>query len=89
MWSPRIHPQRANAALPLPLVTITFDQDMFAGDPSDSSSVRDLANYSLEAATADDAQILAANYDPQTRTVLLSVAGIQPDAYVLTVRAQA
>ena len=78
-------PNEANVALPMSLVTLTFDDDMFAGDPNDAGSVRNPANYQLTPTNGPPAKILAANYDPLTRTVLLTVADIVPEEYTLTV----
>ena len=40
-------PPNSIAALPLAFIDVTFDQDMFAGASTNSSSVTDPANYSL------------------------------------------
>ncbi len=78
-------PPGSIAALPLAFIGVTFDQDMFAGAATNSSSVTDPANYSLVGQSAGAATIDAVQYNPNTRTALLIVSGLVADSYTLTV----
>ena len=78
-------PPESVAALPLPLLSVTFDQDMFVGPSSDTSSVTDPANYVLTGATSGRIAVQAVQYNPISRTALLTVFGLSADQYTLTV----
>src|SRR5262249_10179816 len=72
-------------ALPLSLITVTFDQDMTAGSPSDAGSVINPANYTLVGADHQAAEVDAVTYDPASHTALLQVSGLTPEQYTLTI----
>ncbi len=78
-------PPNSIAALPLAFIDVTFDQDMFAGASTDSSSVTDPSNYSLVGQSTGAATIEAVQYNPNTRTALLIISGMTADSYTLTV----
>ena len=61
-------PPDSVAALPLAFLDVTFDQDMFVGPATDSSSVTDPANYTLVGSATGAATIQSVQYDPTTRT---------------------
>src|SRR5262249_38630697 len=74
------------AALPLGLVTVTFDQDMHVGTAAEAGSVINPANYALTEAGGRSATISKVTYDPTTRTALLTVEGLFPGSWKLAVR---
>ncbi len=78
-------PNQSIAALPLSLVTVTFDQDMIADSATDVNSATDPANYTLIGANGQAATIVGVNYDSATNTALLDVEGLTPQAYTLTI----
>ncbi|MBL8533517.1 MAG: putative Ig domain-containing protein, partial [Betaproteobacteria bacterium] len=72
--------------LPLPFMSIQFNQDMFAGDATLSGSVLNPANYTLTGAGTGTYTVQSVQYDAANRTVLLAFGNLLPDAYTLTVR---
>ena len=78
-------PRGANVALPFSLVTVTFDQEMFAGDPRSDGSILNPANYTLRDDAGGMPRILRVEYDPVTLTVLLRLASVAPRDYELVV----
>ncbi|MCA9137966.1 MAG: hypothetical protein KDB00_14440, partial [Planctomycetales bacterium] len=72
-------------ALPLPLVTVTFDQDMFVGSGNEPMSVINPINYRLTNKTGHSAVIRSIRYDSATRTALISAEVQDPGEYVLVV----
>ena len=78
-------PADSVAALPLAMLSVTFDQDMFVGAASDTSSVTDPADYVLVGAVTGRAAVQSVQYNPATRTALLTVFGLAGDDYTLTV----
>ena len=80
-------PTEASVALPFPLITVTFDQDMLVGDSDDPAGVTFAGNYALVGEVNGQAPIHTVVYDAQTRTALLSVGPLTTDHYTLTVRA--
>ncbi len=78
-------PNNANVALPFSLISIAFDQEMQAGDPSAFGSAINPENFQLLDETGFAAQIRRINYDPITRTALLIVSGLGQHNYTLTV----
>ncbi len=78
-------PKGSIAALPLGFLSVTFDQAMYAGAATDSSSVTDPANYSLVGDATGKATIASVQYNPSTHTALLLLDGLPGDHYTLTV----
>ncbi len=78
-------PNGAVAALPLPFVSVVFDQDMFVGDAANPASVVNLDNYVITSDTAGNPIIRSVVFDPDNRTALLTVEGFVPGDYQLTV----
>ncbi|MFH1842062.1 MAG: Ig-like domain-containing protein, partial [bacterium] len=78
-------PSEAIAPLPLPFISVTFDQDMFVGDSSIAQSVLNTANYTLTGGVTGARPVETVTYDPEGRTVLLTFEGLLPDSYTLTV----
>src|SRR5262249_45457075 len=76
------------AALPLGLVTVTFDQDMFVGAATDPASVVNRDNYGVVDAHGTHATVRSVTYDRSKRTALLSVEGLVPGAWTLVVSDQ-
>src|SRR6185436_19289882 len=64
-------------ALPLSLVTVTYDQEMFTGEGTEIGSVINPLNYSLISLAGDPATIRRVDYDPASRTALLHVEGLE------------
>ena len=79
-------PKGSIAALPLGFLSVTFDQAMYAGAATDSSSVTDPANYSLVGDATGKATIASVQYNPSTHTALLLLDGLPGDHYILTVK---
>jgi len=71
--------------LPLPFISLTFDQDMYIGAATDSDSILNPTNYRLVGAGTGVHVIQHLVYDAATRTVLLNVGNLMPDAYTLTI----
>ncbi len=69
-------PEGGLVALPLSLLGVTFDQDMYVGEASDADSVLNPANYTLTAADGTPLPILQVIYDSETRTALLVARGV-------------
>ncbi|MBM3523620.1 MAG: APHP domain-containing protein, partial [Alphaproteobacteria bacterium] len=78
-------PNASAVALPLPFISVTFDQDMFDGAASLAESVLNLSNYALVGATTGEQILQGAVYDEATRTVLLTLPALLSDSYTLTV----
>src|SRR4029453_9246165 len=55
-------PDQTIVALPLPLIAVTFDQDMAAGNPTEAGSVLNPANYTLVGADGVAATIAGVTY---------------------------
>jgi YD repeat-containing protein len=72
--------------LPLPFMTVTFDQDMYLGTASDDASVLNPGNYELVGTATGPAAVQAVVYDATTRTVLISFADLPADRFTLTIR---
>ncbi|MGE3310329.1 MAG: Ig-like domain-containing protein, partial [Limisphaerales bacterium] len=79
-------PDTGVAALPLTVITVTFDQDMRAGSPAEADSVLNPAHYHLEGATVGVIPIQGVTYDAPSRTAHLAISGLLPDDYELTIR---
>ncbi|MCA9186965.1 MAG: tandem-95 repeat protein, partial [Planctomycetales bacterium] len=79
-------PREAAVALPLPFVSVTFDQDMLVGNADDPGSVINPDNYALVGENTGTHAIRSVQYDARTRTVLLQFDGMLADQYALTVR---
>jgi YD repeat-containing protein len=78
-------PHLGAAALPLASLTVTFDQDMAADDPSQTGSVLNLANYTLTGTTSGAVAIRSASYDAAARSVTLRFDPLAPDSFALHV----
>ncbi|HND23400.1 MAG TPA: putative Ig domain-containing protein, partial [Rhodocyclaceae bacterium] len=78
-------PDQAVVTLPLTTLTVTFDQDMYAGSATDSASVLDPAVYQVVRQNGSLVDIASVAYDATTRRVTLTVAGLDPDLYDLRV----
>ncbi len=78
-------PDESIVALPLPEITVTFDQAMVADSATDPASVTDPDNYTLVGADGQAATIVGVAYDSTTHTALLQVQGLTPQSYTLTV----
>ncbi len=78
-------PNQSVVALPLSLISVTFDQDMIADSATDSASVTNPANYTLVGADGVAATVVGVTYDASTRTALLQVQGLTSEEYTLTV----
>ena len=78
-------PDGSVAALPLPIITVTFDQGMVAGSTADPASATNSANYTLVGADGTAATVDAVTYDSASDTALLQVEGLRPEQYTLTI----
>ena len=78
-------PDQSIVALPLSLVTVTFDQAMLADSPTDPNSVTNPANYTLIGADGQAATVVGVTYDAATNTALLDVGGLTAESYTLTI----
>ncbi|HSC16225.1 MAG TPA: pre-peptidase C-terminal domain-containing protein, partial [Gammaproteobacteria bacterium] len=72
--------------LPLPAISVTFDQDMFAGSATTAGSVTNPASYALLAAGAEAVAIREVVYDAATRTATLLFDPLAAGDYQLLVR---
>ena len=79
-------PARAAVALPLPFVSVTFDQDMLVADASQRGSVLNPENYVLIGKTTGEQVVPRISYDAENRTVVLIPANLLADEYTLTVK---
>ncbi len=77
-------PASAVVPLPLPFISVTFDQDMSV-DGAQSGNVLNTANYKLVGAAQGTIAVQSVVYNAATRTVLLAFGPLLPDAYTLTV----
>ena len=75
----------AAVALPLPFVSVTFDQDMLVGNANDPGSVLNPDNYSLVGDTVGELSIRSVKYSARARTALIVADGMLADNYTLTV----
>ncbi len=80
---------QATLPLPLPIVAVSFDQDMFAGDPTSALSVINPANYRLVGEVVGVAPVRSVVYDAQTRTALVFFDQLLADSYTLIVDSDA
>ena len=78
-------PRAAVVPLPLPFISVTFDQDMFVGDAGLAQSVLNTANYTVTGGVTGARPVQSVTYDEEGRTVLLTFQALLPDAYTLTV----
>ncbi|MEY8839986.1 Ig domain-containing protein, partial [Cribrihabitans sp. XS_ASV171] len=78
-------PQDAVVPLPLSVLTVRFDQDMFAGDPTSTASVANAENYTITGSDGTEITPNAIVYDAANRLVLIKVANLTDDTYSLTV----
>jgi YD repeat-containing protein len=72
-------------SLPLPIITVTFDQDMFVGNATQIGSVVNPNNYLLTGQQHGEQLIHNVVYDTGARTAILSLANLPADHYELTV----
>ncbi|HEY6817505.1 MAG TPA: putative Ig domain-containing protein [Croceibacterium sp.] len=80
-------PAGAQIALPQPFLSVTFDQDMFAGAANAAGSVLNPQYYTLQGAVTGAQAIRSVTYDATTRTAYIAFGSLLPDAYTLTVGA--
>ncbi len=78
-------PEDGTLPLPLPFITVVFDQDMFAGDAALPGSVLNLANFKLVGDVVGAVTLQGLRYDAATRSVLLVTGALRPDRYTLTI----
>jgi len=78
-------PDQGLVALPFMTSAVVFDQDMLDAGPVDPASVLNTANYAIVGETQGEVAIESVVYVPETHTVLLTVLGLQPDAYQFTI----
>ncbi|NLS91835.1 MAG: hypothetical protein GXX96_06600, partial [Planctomycetaceae bacterium] len=78
-------PANSVVALPLPQITITFDQDMAADDGNSSDSVLSTDNYYLFGQRTGAVSIQSVAYSGEGRTVSLVTDALEPDIYELYV----
>jgi large repetitive protein len=71
--------------LPLPFITVVFDQDMSVGDAAHPGSVLNLDNYKLVGDAVGAVTLQGLRYDAATRSVLLVTGALKPDRYTLTI----
>ena len=74
----------AIVALPQGTISVTFDQDMFAGSANDTTSVLNPANFEVVSASGKITP-QSVRYNAKTRTVLLDFNTLTPDHYELRV----
>ncbi len=79
-------PPGATESLPLGTISITFDHDMFQGNPTDSRSVLNPANYQLLSDTGITIPITAVSYNASSRTAVLATSAMEPGGYTITVK---
>src|SRR5262249_10776191 len=78
-------PLQGVVSLPFGLLSVTFDEDMLAGDPTDPHSVLNPANYTLDGDETGPVPITSVTYDPASRTALISFDNLNADHYTLQV----
>ncbi len=78
-------PDESVVPLPLPFVSVSFDQDMYTGDGDAATSVLNPSNYILAGAVTGPWTVQSVTYDAEYRTVLLTFDRLLADAYTLTV----
>ncbi|KPJ75957.1 MAG: hypothetical protein AMJ54_13385, partial [Deltaproteobacteria bacterium SG8_13] len=79
-------PTDAIVPLPLPFISVTFDQDMLVDDPALAESVLNPNNYTLGGDVTGLQPVQTVVYDPGGRTALLTFQALLPDSYTLTVQ---
>src|SRR5207249_1963421 len=77
-------PSGSVVALPLGQMTVTFDQDMFVGQGTESGSVINLATYRL-LGSSGPVPFSQVFYVAASHTVFLTFPALQADSYTLTV----
>ncbi|MCH2247748.1 MAG: putative Ig domain-containing protein, partial [Crocosphaera sp.] len=75
----------SHVTLPNSTILVTFDQDMFVGTATNSSSVVNPSNFKLTGTTLGTITPETVQYDVQTRTVQLTFEALLPDSYELRV----
>ncbi len=78
-------PTGSTIPLPLPFLSVMFNQDMFAGDASLAQSVLNPANFRLVGAGTGAQVVQSVQYDAEHRTALLTFGQLLPDTYTLTI----
>ncbi|HWY88731.1 MAG TPA: pre-peptidase C-terminal domain-containing protein, partial [Gemmataceae bacterium] len=78
-------PPQGIVSLPLGSVSVTFDEDMLVGDPTDPHAVVNPANYQLTGDNSGAVTITSVSYDAATRTALLEFNNPNADHYTLKV----
>jgi len=70
---------------PFGSLSVTFDSDMFVGDPSDPHSVLNPANYQLTGDNAGPIRIQSVSFDQFSRTATLNFDSLDADHYLVQV----
>ncbi|MCU0870895.1 MAG: putative Ig domain-containing protein, partial [Pirellulaceae bacterium] len=78
-------PAEGLVALPLPGLSVTFDQPMSVGSGAEAGSVVNPDNYVLVGETHGEMLIRGVSWDPAHRTVWLATDWLEPDRYQLEV----
>src|SRR5205823_3589130 len=78
-------PPAATVALPLGSVSVTFDRDMFVGQPTDPRSVLNPANYALTGEGTGAVAVVSVAYDQASRTAVLGFDALAANRYRLEV----
>ena len=78
-------PPQGIVSLPLGTVSVTFDEDMFVGDPTNPHAVVNPANYQLAGDNSGMVTITSVTYSASTRTALLEFNNPNADHYTLKV----
>ncbi len=78
-------PAAGLVALPLPALSVTFDQPMYVGTGAEAGSVVNPDNYLLVGETHGPIVIRAVNWDAAKCTVWLATDWLEPDRYQLEV----
>ncbi len=78
-------PDETIVALPLPEITVTFDQAMVADSATNPASVTNPNNYMLVGADGHAGTVVGVKYDATTHTALLQIQGMTPQSYTFTV----
>ncbi|MEX2214849.1 MAG: Ig-like domain-containing protein [Phycisphaeraceae bacterium] len=69
----------------LTTITIEFSEDMFIGTGSEADSVLNINSYVINGNATGAVNIEAVDYDVNTRTVTLTIAGLAADQFTLTI----
>ncbi|MFA7603825.1 MAG: CARDB domain-containing protein, partial [Novosphingobium sp.] len=80
-------PGGSQAVLPMPFLTVTFDQDMFAGTATDAGSVINPDYYQLVDGAGRVQSLRSITYDAATRTAVIGVGTLLAGDYALTIKA--